>query len=209
MLGAMPRAFRIWSSVGLLALGIGTVTFLAVGAAALLAGSSSRGLGIACLVVAASLVLLFGVLRLLSFRHAAALAALRRRHPDGVVFLAKRRPPIVSDLETWLDGKGLDDVEVGDGWIPILVDERGISAWTSGPEPRQLLLMEWWELGEIGITDTADVAGHDGWGVAVDVRPYAVPLIADLGDTNGYIILPLSRGDARRVVEAVNARRPG
>jgi hypothetical protein len=172
-----------------------------------LAGGPRNGIlaayGVATLAIVAMIVV-FGVLTL---RLSRALRALAERHPDAVVFLARRLPPVVSDLPAYLRSKGIE-VHIGDRWHPAFADDRGIAVCSTGRDPRELLLMEWAEIGALEMVRTATVGGDSRWSVTVDVRPYDVPLTADLGEAWGIVTMALDAADTAAVVKAVDARRP-
>jgi len=136
-----------------------------------------------------------------------ALRVLSARHPGDVVFLARRLPPVVSDMPAYLRDKGIQ-FRVGDGWHPILADARGISLHRSGGAPHEILLMEWSEIGLVETVRTATVGGDSRWSVVVAVQPYDVPLTIDLGDAWGVVTMPLDAADTAAVVQAVLAKRP-
>lgn len=157
--------------------------------------------------VLAVVLLILVAVNLPALRNEVALRRLVRAHPDALVFLAWRQPTLAPDLPTFLRRKNLV-VQVKDTWTPAVVDDRGISAWTSGPRPKQLLLMEWSELGEIVASDFTDVQGRTRFGIAVDVRPFPTPLIvlvgyAWLGVQGGF-----DRSETVGVADATNSMRP-
>lgn len=140
-------------------------------------------------------------------RLAQAVDVLTERHPGAVVFLARRLPPVVSDLPVYLKAKGLD-IEIGDRWYPAVADERGIAVFTPSRDPRELLVMEWREIGDVDMVRTPTVGGDSRWSVTVDVKPYVVPLTVDLGVAWGIVTMVLDARDTKAVVKAVTARRP-
>lgn len=186
----------------------GAAVIVGGGAAAIaLAGGPRNGIiaayGVATIAIV-TMIIVFGVLTL---RLARALRALTVRHPDAVVFLARRLPPVVSDLPAYMRSKGIE-VHIGDRWHPAFADDRGIAVCSGGSDPRELLLMEWAEIGALEMVRTATVGGDSRWSVTVDVRPYDVPLTADLGEAWGIVTMALDAADTAAVVEAVDARRP-
>jgi hypothetical protein len=111
--------------------------------------------------VAADVILVVGLIALAAVLALATIGSLRRgralrivtmQHPDGVVFMARRQPSMVSDLSVYLGSRGIT-ADVADRWLVGLVDRRGISAWSVGRAPAELLLMPWSELGSIEVTD--------------------------------------------------------
>lgn len=141
-------------------------------------------------------------------RHARAMRALGAQHPEAVVFLARRLPPVVSDMPAYLRGKGVAPDLIGDGWYPAVADARGIAVCSSGADPREIVLIEWREIGDVEMVRTATVGGDSRWSVTVDVNPYDIPLTVDLGDAWGIITMALDAGDTAAVVRAVAAKRP-
>ena len=170
-------------------------------------GGPRNGILVAYGVAVAVLVTMVIVFAVLTGRHARALRVLSARHPDSVVFLARRLPPVVSDMPAYLRAKGLD-VTIGDGWYPAVADSRGITVWSTGGEPRELVLIEWGEVGDVEMVRTPTVGGDSRWSVTVDVRPYDIPLTVDLGDAWGIITMALDAGDTASTVRAVAAQRP-
>ncbi|MBC7592326.1 MAG: hypothetical protein H7226_14965, partial [Salinibacterium sp.] len=75
-------------------------------------------------------------------RRSLALAALRRSHPSALVFLARREPVLAPDIQTYQYRKD-NTADIADKWVPAIVDSRGISIWSAGGRPKELLLMEW------------------------------------------------------------------
>ncbi len=206
---SLPRRFRARArAITAAAFGVALVIVLG-GAAAIAATESQRdGLVVAYGVTVLALAVLIGSFATITRVHVRTLRALARRHPDDLVLLARRLPPVVSDLPAFLRAKGLDDVEIRDNWYATLVDGRGISIHTPGGDPRELVLMEWAEIGEIALVRTATVGGDSRWSVTVDVKPYAVPLTVDLGGAAGIVTMALDAADTTEVVRAVEARRP-
>jgi hypothetical protein len=177
------------------------------GAAIALAGGPRNGIIAAYGVATLAIVTMITVFGVLTVRLSRALRALGVRHPDAVVFLARRLPPVVSDLPAYLRSKGIE-VHIGDRWHPAFADHRGIAVCSAGSAPRELLLMEWAEIGDLEMVRTATVGGDFRWSVTVDVRPYDVPLTVDLGEASGIVTMALDETDTAAVVEAVAARRP-
>jgi hypothetical protein len=177
------------------------------GAAIALAGGPRNGIIAAYGVATIAIVTMVTVFGVLTLRLARALRALAARHPDAVVFLARRLPPVVSDLPAYLRSKGIE-VHIGDRWHPAFADSRGIAVCSAGSDPRELLLMEWAEIGNLEMVRTATVGGDSRWSVTVDVRPYDVPLTVDLGEAWGIVTMALDASDTAAVVEAADERRP-
>src|SRR5690606_29173612 len=104
--------------------------------------------------------------------------------------------------------KGLPKDLIGDNWYPAVVDARGIAVHSTGRDPRELVLMEWPEIGNVEMVRTPTVGGDSRWSVTIDVKPYAVPLTADVGDAWGIVTMALDAGDTAAVVKAAAAQRP-
>lgn len=194
---------------------ITTVTFVGatvvIGGGALaigLAGGPRNGILFAHGVASIALVVMIVAFALITSRHARAMRILGERHPDAVVFLARRLPPVVSDMPAYLRGKGLPPDLIGDGWYPAFADARGVAVCSTGSDPREIVLIEWPEVGDVEMVRTATVGGDSRWSVTVDVKPYVVPLTVDLGDAWGIVTMGLDAGDTAAVVKAVAAKRP-
>lgn len=189
------------------ALGVAVVVTVGGAIAIAVSGGPRDGILVAygvTVLAMAGLVLSFAAI---TRRHARTMRAVALRHPGDVVFLARRLPPVVSDLPAYLKSKGLE-LQIGDGWYTALADRRGISVYSPGADPRELLLIDWAEIGDIAMVRTATVGGDSRWSVTVDVRPYVVPLTVDLGSAAGIVTMTLDAADTTSVVQAVEARRP-
>jgi hypothetical protein len=195
---------RVITIVALIA---AVLTVVGGGVAIALAGGPRNGILAAYGVATIAIVAMIAVFGVLSLRLARALRVLAERHPDAVVFLARRLPPVVSDLPAYLRAKGIE-VHIGDRWHPAFADDRGLAVCSAGADPRELLLMEWAEIGDLEMVRTATVGGDSRWSVTVDVRPYDVPLTVDLGEAWGIVTMALDQADTAAVVEAVGAHRP-
>ena len=187
---------------------IGAVLVAAGGAItmAALGGPREGGLLAYAVAVLTFVAALVG-LAVVTAPRARALRVLRQRHPDHVVFLARRLPAVVSDLPLYLASHGLQ-LEIGDGWYVADVDGDGIASWTTGRDPQRLLVIPWSEIGDVLDVRTPTVGGDARWSVTVDVRPYVVPLTVDVGDAWGIVTMALDAADTADVVAAVNAQRP-
>ncbi|CAN5304611.1 hypothetical protein BH09ACT5_BH09ACT5_11460 [soil metagenome] len=135
------------------------------------------------------------------------LIRISRLRPDALVFLARREPTLAPDLPAFLYRKNVT-ADVADKWVPAVVDERGMAAWSSGPRPKELFLIPWDEIGEVEATAFQSLQGHDRFGVAVDVRPYPTPLLVRVGYSMFGLQTAFDRTGTILVSEAVNARRP-
>jgi hypothetical protein len=157
-------------------------------------------LGVAVLLVAVE-----ASAAITSVRRAVALRRVSLDHPDGLVFLARRQPAIVSDLAEYLRAHDIT-ADVADRWLVALVDDRGISAWGLGSHPEQLLLMTWDEIGPIEVTDLD--SGAKGRGVAVLVRPSTDPLVASIGYAAFGLTASVGRDAVAEITAKTNALRP-
>jgi hypothetical protein len=177
------------------------------GVAIAVAGGPRNGILVAYGFAGISMITMIVVFGVMTTRLSRAVRTLAERHPDAVVFLARRLPPVVSDLPAFLRSKGLD-LQLGDGWYPAFADDRGIAVCTPGGDPRELFVIEWNEIGDFEMVRTATVGGDSRWSVTVDVRPYIVPLTVDLGEAWGIVTMALDAGDTEAVMKAVVGRRP-
>jgi hypothetical protein len=153
-------------------------------------------------VLATALVLWRGTARLTE-----GLRALAAANPEGVAFLARRLPPAVSDLPAFMRAKGFAE-EIGDGWYIGLADYRGLTAWSPERRPRELLLMDWLEVGDVLAVHASTVDDDSPGRVTVDVRPYVVPLTVEVGYAWGLVTMKLDGVDTADLVSAVTAHRP-
>jgi hypothetical protein len=187
---------------------VGAIVVVLGGALGIAAAGGPRG-GILVAHAVASVAVLSMLIGFASTttRLAQAMDLLAERHPGAVVFLARRLPPVVSDLPAYLKTKGLD-VEIGDRWYPAVADRRGIAVFSPTRDPRELLVMEWPEIGDVEMVRTPTVGGDYRWSVTVDVKPYVVPLTADLGVAWGLVTMGLDAADTAAIVKAVIAQRP-
>lgn len=188
---------------------LAAVVLVVAGGGFAIAATGGPRNGILVAYAAAGLALVATVLiyAVITRRLSHALRALTERHPDAVVFLARRLPPVVSDMPAYLRSKGIE-AHIGDGWLPAVADARGIGVYTSGHDPHEVVLIEWSEIGPVEMVRTATVGGDSRWSVTVDVRPYDVPLTVDLGDAWGIVTMALDAADTAAVLAAVVDRRP-
>lgn len=187
---------------------IATAVVIGGGGAAIAAmGGPRDGILVAYGFAVIAMVVMIVVFGAITQRLSSAVRTLDRRHPDAVVFLARRLPPVVSDLPAYLRAKGVE-APIGDGWYPAVADHRGIAVCTPGRRTRELLVIEWSEIGELEMVRTATVGGDSRWSVTVDVRPYPLPLTADLGVAWGIVTMALDAADTASALAAVVARRP-
>jgi hypothetical protein len=187
---------------------IGATVVIAGGSVAIAAtGGPRNGILVAHTVASVAILAMLVVFAVLTSRLSRAMEALAARHPDAVVFVARRLPPVVSDLPAYLSAKGLD-LRIGDGWYPAFADEHGIAVCSPGRNPQEMLVIEWREIGDVEMVRTATVGGDSRWSVTVDVKPYVVPLTVDLGDAWGIVTMALDAVDTAETVKAVAAKRP-
>ena len=184
---------------------IATASALAFAATRFLAGASAGGFAPALAVVAIWALLALVTVR--AARHGLALRRLARMHPAGLVFLAERQATLAPDLPAYMAAKGYT-ADVSQGWYAALVDDRGISAWSTGPRPRELLLMPWDELGAISECRFTSVDGRPGRGISVDVAPYETPLIVTVGFAAFGVQTTFGARGIGEIVAATNALRP-
>ncbi len=157
------------------------------------------------IVVAIALVAAVAGASVGSIRRERALKRVTAQHPDGLVFLARRQPSVVSDMAVYLGARGIS-ADVADRWLVALVDDRGISAWSVGTSPAELLLMPWGELGSIEVCDLE--SGGRGRGIAVDVRPFDTPLVVAIGYAAFGLTTSLDRAGVAEVAALTNGLRP-
>lgn len=157
------------------------------------------------IVVSVALAAAIAIATIGSWRRARALKQVTSTHPDGLVFLARRQPSVISDMAIYLGARGIS-ADVADRWLVGLVDDRGISAWSLDATPTELLLMPWAELGSIEVTDLE--SGGTGRGIAVDVRPFDTPLIVAIGYAAFGLTSSLGRDGVAEVAELTNGLRP-
>lgn len=182
--------------------GLAVVVALIVVGAVLLRGSDA-GVGLMLWAFAAAMVAGAVVLVLHARPRILALRRVVEHNPDGAVLLARRQPALVSDLATYLGESDIYDA-VSDRWVVASIDHRGLAAWSVGRDPRELVLMPWGELGTIERTRLES----GGPGVAVDVKPFAEPLIVAAGYAAFGVLSSFSRRGVDEVVATVNALRP-
>ena len=189
------------------ALGAAGVLIVGGAVALMLAGQPRSGILIAYGFSVVIVIVVLVVLAIFTARSTRALGALAAAHPEAVVFLARRLPPVVSDLPSFLKAKGID-AHIGDGWYPATAHAGGITVWTPEPRPREVVLIEWAEIGDVLTVRTPTVGGDSRWSVTVDVKPYVVPLTVDIGAAWGIVTMALDAADTAELVAAVVAQRP-
>jgi len=203
------RRFRSRARIITAAAFVAAAVVILGGAVAIAATDGPRdGLVVAYAVTVFALAGLIGSFGAITALHVRTLRALAQRHPDDVVMLSRRLPPVSSDLPMFLRSKGLDGLQIGDGWYATLVDARGISVHSPGRDPQELVLMEWAEVGAIELVRTATVGGESRWSITVDVKPYPTPMTVDVAGAAGIVTMPLDAADIRDLIQAVETRRP-
>jgi len=71
---------------------------------------------------------------------------------------------------------------VADRWVPAVITDRGMAAWSAGPNPRELFVMPWSELGSVEGTGVPALVGAVGRAAPAERRTAA---IASLGMASG------------------------
>ena len=159
---------------------------------------------VALIAIGVALFATMAGVAIVSVRRALALRRVAARHPGRIVFLGRRQPSLVSDLSVYLESRNIS-ADVADRWLVALIDDRGVSAWSVGGTPTELLLMPWGELGTIEVTDVE--TGGRGRGVAVDVRPFEIPLVVSVGYSAFGVTASLSRDGVTEVCLLTNDHR--
>jgi hypothetical protein len=163
--------------------------------------------GFAPLIAVIAVVLLLLGLGAGSILNGIGLFRIARLKPDALVFLAHREPTLAPDLPMYLHRRDLS-VDVSDKWLVAVIDERGMAAWSGGFRPRELLLMEWSEIGKVTTTTFRSIEGRERFGIAVDVKPFPTPLIVRVGHAMFGLQGVFDRAGTIAVCEAANAKRP-
>ena len=138
---------------------------------------------------------------------ASAVARVQRSHPSALVMLALREPALVPDLPTYQYRKA-NTARVPDTWVVALVDSRGISAWSGGFRPKELILIEWSEIATVTAVSFTSIAGRRRFGAAVDVRPFATPMLVRVGHSAFGVEGSFDREGVLAIVDATNSQRP-
>jgi len=197
------RRFRRRAGVAVLAAAVALVAIVAFGIVLLSQGDFAAGF--TCLGVAIALPIGGGALAAATLPRSRALRQVSAANPDGVVFLGRRQPSVVSDLATFVGGSPELLAQVSDRWVVASIDERGMAAWSVEPRSRELLLMPW---NVIGSVDVVPIEGDPRFGVAVDVKPFPTPLLVAVGYSAFGVLAPFGRSAVAEVVAASNALRP-
>jgi hypothetical protein len=200
----MPQfALRFRRNASLLAV-VACVAPLALIAAGVFALTySDQTAGVLAWIGAGALVAGEAVFAVRSFQRSSALQQVMLANPDGAVFLGRRQPSVVSDLAGYVSASDVLD-QVSDRWVVASIDHRGMAAWSIGRDARELLLIPW---AEIGVVEVAPLeSGRPG--VAVDVRPFATPLLVSVGYSACGIMAAFGHRGVAEVVATTNALRP-
>jgi hypothetical protein len=155
-------------------------------------------------VAGAALAIAVVVFAVNSLRRSRAIRDVMATNPDGVVFLGRRQPSLVSDLSTYVPDSGVL-AEVSDRWVIASIDSRGMTAWSIGAGSRELLLMPW---ADVGTVEATRLEGSGRPGIAVDVKPFPTPLVVSVGYSAFGIMAAFGRRGVAEIVEATNALRP-
>lgn len=160
--------------------------------------------GIAALAIGVALAGAFAASAAAAMPRSRALRQVLRANPHGAVFLARRQPAVVSDLVTFVGGQSDVLDQVSDRWVVASIDDRGLSAWSVTRTSRELLLMPWTLIGSIDRTPLEDRRP----GIAVDVKPFATPLIVAVGYTAFGVLAPFLRRGVDEVITVTETLRP-
>ncbi len=135
-----------------------------------------------------------------------AVVRLRRSHPDAMVLLTLREPTRTPHLQTYQYRK--DNIAtVPDHWTVSMVDSRGLSVWSGGLRPKELLLVDWSEVGDIAATSFTSLTGRGRIGASIDVRPIPVPLLIRVGSSSFGVEGAFDEEGVHAVVDGMNALR--
>lgn len=173
----------------------------------LLLGTTARDTGVVPLVAVIAVVALLMGLGGSAIWNGIGLIRISRLKPDALVFLARREPTLAPDLPMYLHRKDIV-ADVSDRWLAAVIDERGMAAWSGGFRPRELVLMEWSEIGDVVATDFRTLDGTERFGITVDVRPFPTPLVVQVGYAMLGLQAAFDRAGTVAVNEAANAKRP-
>ncbi|MDJ0335975.1 hypothetical protein QMG83_12135 [Salinibacterium sp. G-O1] len=135
-----------------------------------------------------------------------AVARLRRSRPDALVFMALRETTGHPNLQTYQHRKD-NTANVPEGWTVSVVDSRGIAVWSGGFRPRELILIEWSEIGEVSAVSFTSAAGRPRNGASVDVRPFPDPLLVRVGHAAFGVEGSFDRKGIFAIVDTLNALR--
>ncbi|MBG6055776.1 hypothetical protein IWX81_002204 [Salinibacterium sp. CAN_S4] len=135
-----------------------------------------------------------------------AVSRMQRSRPEALVFLALRELTAAPHLETYQYRK--DNTEnIPDSWVMSVVDDRGISVWSTGVRPKELILIQWSEIGEVSAVSFSSLGGRQRIGAALDVRPIPQPLLVSFGFAALGVEGTVDQDGAVAVVDAINSMR--
>jgi hypothetical protein len=199
----LPFARRFRRKAGLIALLAVVLVSGALVAAIILTTDPDASASIVAWAVTAALAGGVGAFAASSARREIAMREVAGLNPDGLVYLARRQPALISDLETYLGSSPVASA-VADRWVVALAGTRGLSAWSVGRRSQELLLIPWTDLGSLEVTRLENGRA----GVAVDVKPFATPLLVSVGYSAFGVLTALDRAGVAEVVAASDAFRP-
>lgn len=139
-----------------------------------------------------------------------AVARLRWSHPDALVFLTLRELTRAPHLQTYQHRKD-NTANLPDNWTVSMVDSRGLSAWSGGLRPKELVLIGWSEVGDITAASFTSLAGRGRIGASIDIRPVPVPLLIRLGSSSLGVEGAFDEEGVHAIVDGMNVirnRRP-
>ncbi|CAN5125928.1 hypothetical protein BH11ACT3_BH11ACT3_10730 [soil metagenome] len=198
---SFARRFRREAAIGAL-LALSVVVAVVLGGF-LLARPDDMTLSIVAWAVGLALAVVAGAQAIISFSRIIALRNVKRHTPDGMVFLARRQPALVSDLASYIADPEIYD-QVSDRWVVASIDARGMGAWSVGRDARELILVPWQMIGSIEPIELE--SGRPG--VAVDVKPYPTPLVVAVGYAAFGVMAAFGRRGVDEVVATANSVRP-
>lgn len=199
------RARRVSRSAAIAAMTLAALGLLLAGGSVILTSPQERWNASLTLAAIGTAFLLLGLGGgpLLRGR---AVARLRRSRPEALVFLALREATGKANLPTYQHRKD-NTANLPDSWTVALVDSRGISVWSGGLWPHELILIGWSEIGEISAVSFTSDAGRPRIGASVDVRPFAEPLLVRVGHAAFGVEGSFDRKGIFAVVDALNSLR--
>ncbi len=135
-----------------------------------------------------------------------AVARMQRSRPAALVFLALREPTVAPHLQTYQYRKD-NTANIPDAWVMAVVDARGISVWSGRIRSRELILIEWSEIGEVTAVSFTSLTGRNRIGAAIDVRPIRSPLLVSLGYAAWGVEGSVDHEGVLAIVDSINSRR--
>lgn len=135
-----------------------------------------------------------------------SVSRMQRSRPDALVFLALREQTVAPHLQTYQYRK--DNTEnIPDSWVMSVVDTRGISVWSTGVRPKELILIHWSEIGEVAAVSYTSLTGRERIGAALDVRPIPNPLLVSFGYAALGVEGAVDEDGVFAIVDAINSLR--